>query len=90
MKRVNLIKSVAAKSGFSSAEVELVINTFLESVKESLIKEESVTIVGFGTFLVKEMKARNGHIPATGQPLLIPARKVIRFRPSKKIIINKE
>lgn len=90
MKRVDLIKSVVAKSGISSAEVELVVNAFLESVKESLVEEESVTLVGFGTFLVKETKARNGYSPATGQSLLIPAKKVIRFKPSKKIIINKE
>lgn len=49
------------------------------------MREEKVTLVGFGTFKVMERKARRGKNPRTGEEIQIRARKVARFRPGKSL-----
>lgn len=61
--------------------VELILNT----VKSTLKKREPVAISGFGTFKVKETKARMGRNPKTGESIQIPAKKKIAFRVSKEL-----
>jgi len=48
-----------------------------------LARGEKVSLVGFGTFQVRERKARRGRNPQTGEELQIPARKTPRFKPGK-------
>ena len=48
-------------------------------------KGESVTLVGFGSFVIQERKARNGHNPATGGSMVIPSKRQVKFRPGSKM-----
>ena len=65
----------------ASEAVEAVFAT----ISETLANEEKVTIVGFGTFEVRERKARKGVNPATKEEIMIPATKVPAFRPGKSL-----
>lgn len=80
MNRKDLIQSAAAKSAMPQTEIEKALNAIIESITESMQKEEPVTLVGFGTFLAKERAARKGHNPSTGGAMEIPARKVVKFK----------
>ncbi len=57
----------------------------VDSVTDSLKKGDSVSLVGFGTFHVKERAARTGRNPQTGQPIEIKAAKVPGFKAGKAL-----
>ncbi|MCL4161592.1 UNVERIFIED_CONTAM: hypothetical protein GTU68_017226, partial [Idotea baltica] len=57
MNKSELIDAVAAKSGLTKADTERAFKGFVESITEALQKGDQVTMIGFGTFLVRERKA---------------------------------
>lgn len=83
MNKKELIQKTALRSGLSQADVEKALNCAIETIGETLKKEETVILLGFGTFSVKERAARQGLNPATKQKMVIPAKKVIKFKPGK-------
>jgi nucleoid DNA-binding protein len=58
---------------------------FIAALKDSLTRGESVSIDDFGKFIVNDKKARVGRNPTTGAPLALPARRVVKFHPSKTL-----
>lgn len=90
MNKSELVDSVAKKANLSNKEAAAAVKAFMETVKDSLVANESVIIVGFGTFLVRERAARKGHNPRTGEELAIAACKIPSFRPGKamKDLVN--
>jgi nucleoid DNA-binding protein len=69
----------------SKKEAREVVETLLDSIKKSLKKKDPVAISGFGTFKVKQTKARMGRNPKTGEAIQIPAKKKVAFRASKDL-----
>ena len=57
----------------------------IETIAETIHKGESITLVGFGSFVIQERKARNGHNPSTGGSMLIPAKRQVKFRLGSKM-----
>ena len=66
-------------------------NTFLDTIKECISEGEDVAFVGFGTFKIKEKAQTVGRNPHTGEEVVIPAKKVVKFRAGKELkeIVNK-
>lgn len=85
MNKQEMVASVAEKSGLSKKDSEKAVNAFVEAIKEALANGQKVTIVGFGTFEVRQRQARTGRNPQTGEPMYIPAQKVPAFRPGKEL-----
>lgn len=85
MNKTELIDAVAAKSGLSKAKTAAVLDGMIEAVKESMARNESVQLIGFGTFEVTERAAREGRNPATGAALKIAAKKVVKFKVGKAL-----
>lgn len=85
MTKSEFLEKVVEKSGLEKAVVEQTLSTFIEIVIETLQKEERFALVNFGTFVVNERKERQGRNPRTGDPLTIPACKVVRFNPGKQL-----
>ena len=90
MNKGELIKSIAAKTGFSNKDAALAYDAFVESVTEALKAGEKVQLVGFGTFEVKDVPAKTGINPQTKAAVAIPACKkpVMKFGKAYKDIIN--
>ena len=86
MNKHDVVTKMAKNSGITARQAEKALNSFLLVVEEALKKGEQVRFVGFGTFYIAERKARKGRNPRTGEEIKIPARKVIRFRPSKRLL----
>ena len=86
-----LIDSMAAKAGISKADTARALNAFVETVKETLASGDQISLVDFGTFLVRERAARTGLNPLTKEKLEIPAAKVPAFKAGKtlKELVNK-
>ncbi|MCJ8342786.1 MAG: HU family DNA-binding protein [Cetobacterium sp.] len=67
-------------------EVDLLVNTFLNTIAENLEKGEVINFLGFGKFKVIEKAARTGKNPRIGETIQIEAKKTIKFKPSKDLI----
>ena len=84
MNKAQLVEVIAAKTT-TKKEAQEIVETVWDSIKSSLKKREDVAISGFGTFRVKQTKARTGRNPKTGETIQIPAKKKIAFRASKEL-----
>ena len=78
--KAELVSEMAKKAGLKKADAEKALEAFIEAVKDSLGKGKGVRLVGFGTFMVRERKARKGRNPRTGKTITIPATKVPVFK----------
>ena len=91
MNKQQLVEKIVNKTDMPKSAAEKFVNSFTETVSEALAGGESVQLVGFGTFEVRERAARIGHNPATGESINIPACKTPAFKPGKilKNAVNK-
>ena len=80
-----MIDRIALSADISKAAAERALDATIESIMTALKKGEMVTLVGFGTFIVGERKARSGRNPRTNEPIQINAAKVPKFRPGKAL-----
>jgi len=85
MNKAELVKRMAEIAEVPKATAEKLLDAFMKAVEEAVSKGERVVLVGFGSFQVVERAARNGRNPRTDEPLKIPAKKVVKFRPGKKL-----
>lgn len=85
MNKADLITSIAEKSGLTKKDAEKSLKAFMESVEETLEKNEKVQLVGFGTFEVRERGERKGRNPKTLEEITIPASKVPVFKAGKEL-----
>jgi DNA-binding protein HU-beta len=76
-------KVYEAHGGLSYADAQKTVDLILDSIKDRLSKGEKVLISGFGCFNVIKKKDKKGVNPQTGEPVLIPGRNAIKFKPSK-------
>lgn len=78
-----LVEKIAETEGITKASAARIITLVAESIKESVAAGEKVTLTGFGTFETVERAARTGINPATGEKILIPASKAVKFKAGK-------
>jgi DNA-binding protein HU-beta len=83
MTKAQLVATMAKSSRGSRASAERAFAAFLGGIRDSLRQGRSVTISGFGTFVVARRAARNGRHPRNGSAITIPGARVPRFRPSR-------
>ncbi len=83
MNKTELVASVAEKAGLTKKDSEKAVNAVLATVTESLQKGDKVQLVGFGTFEVRERKARKAKNPQTKEDIVIPETKVPAFKAGK-------
>lgn len=85
MNKAELIERMAKSSKMPKSVCKKILETFIDTVEKTLKSGNSVVLTGFGTFGVMKRKARLGVNPATKQKMNIPAKKVARFRPGRKL-----
>lgn len=86
MTKVELIDKIATDAGISKAAAGAALNSFVDNVAKAMKKKEGkLTLVGFGTFLKAQRKARTGRNPQTGETIKIKAKNVIKFKAGKKL-----
>ena len=90
MNKGELIKAIADKAGFTQKDAAAAYDAFVGAVTDALKAGDKVALVGFGTFEVKSVAAKQGINPATGAAVSIPACKkpVMKFGKAYKDIIN--
>lgn len=82
MNKKELVAKVSEVTGISKSDTKKTLEAIIEAVSAEMQKNEKVILLGFGTFSVKDKAARISIHPQTMQPLELPAKKVVRFKPS--------
>ncbi len=85
MNKSELVQAVADLSELTKTDAAKAVDALLESIKDALAKDDTVTLIGFGTFTVRERAARVGRNPRTGERLEIKAAKVPAFKAGKAL-----
>lgn len=85
MTKKEFIDKVAKRSGLSKKDATSAVNAVFEILKERLAEGDKLTIPGFGSFFVAQRSERKGRNPQTGQEIIIPAKKVPKFRASSNL-----
>ena len=85
MNKSELIEHIAKQADISKAAAGRALEALIGGVKSTLKKNNSVTLVGFGTFSVTKRAARSGRNPRTGAAIKIKAAKDPKFRPGKAL-----
>lgn len=85
MNKSELIDAVAGAASLSKADAGRAVDAFVDVVTNALKAGDQVTVVGFGTFLVRSRDARTGRNPRTGETIDIPASKVPSFKAGKAL-----
>ena len=85
MNKTEFIESIAQKADIPKKDAEKALGAFIDTVTEALEKGDKISLVGFGTFEVRERSERQGLNPATKQPMTIKASKAPAFKPGKAL-----
>ena len=85
MNKSELVKALADQANSSLDEAPLVVNTFVDSMKDSLLEGGRVEIRGFGSFKVKEYGSYAGRNPRTGEKVAVEPKRLPFFRAGKEL-----
>ncbi len=85
MNKAKVIEQMAKNTNLPKSTCKDCLEAFLATVSDTLKQNEQVVLTGFGTFSVMERKSRTGINPATSKPMIIPAKKVPKFKPGKAL-----
>ncbi len=83
--KADLVDAVTAEAGVPTRAAEVIINAVLAAMTESLRSGSSIEIRGFGSFGIRQRRARTARNPKTGAAVDVPAKKICYFRPGKTL-----
>ena len=87
MNKAQLIDAIASGANMTKTDASKALGSMMGAITNSLGKGERISFPGFGTFSVSERKARIGRNPRTGEAINIKAKKVVKFKPSSKLML---
>jgi nucleoid DNA-binding protein len=93
MTKAELVEKIAEKTGLTRTDVAVIVDGFLDAIKQAMKEGNNIEIRGFGTFKIKSRKARKARNPRTGEEVPVPDRIVPVFKPSnefKELILKQD
>jgi DNA-binding protein HU-beta len=85
MNKSELINEISQQAGLTKVEAGQALNGLIKTIESTLQAGDSLVLVGFGTFYVKDRAERKGRNPLTGQEITISAAKTPAFKPGKSL-----
>lgn len=83
MTKADIVREIAKKTGIDNATVLASVEAFMESVKESLAREENVYLRGFGSFILKKRAQKTARNISKNTTIIIPEHNIPAFKPAK-------
>ena len=83
MTKAEIVAKMAEQTGLKKSQAEKALQAFVQIMSDALEKGERIAIPNFGIFTVRQRAERRGVNPRTGEPVMIPPKKVVKFTPSK-------
>lgn len=85
MRQSDIVTRVRTATGVSKAQADAAVREVFRAIREGVSRGEDVAILGFGSFRVRTRSERQGRNPVTGEAMVIPARKILAYRPSETV-----
>lgn len=85
MRKPELAAAVADQTGLTREKASEVITAFTDQISAAAARGEDTTLIGFGTFSIRQRGAREGRNPQTGASIRIPASKTVGFKAGKAL-----
>jgi DNA-binding protein HU-beta len=85
MNKGDLINKIATDANISKSKAQVIVNSFLTATSSALKSGNRVTLIGFGTFSITTRSARIARNPRTGEPIQIPAKSIVKFKPGREL-----
>ncbi len=86
MTKAEIVADIANKTGIEKVAVQAVVESFMDSLKETMINGENVYLRGFGSFIIKERAEKTGRNISKNTTIVIPAHKIPAFKPAKTFV----
>lgn len=85
MTKAEFVSEVAKLSGLSKKDALAAISAVTDAVTKALVKGDSISLIGFGTFSTAKRKERTARVPSTGKTIKVPATRVAKFKVGKNL-----
>ncbi|MDD3815433.1 MAG: HU family DNA-binding protein [Desulfocapsaceae bacterium] len=85
MNKSELVSKVAESADLTKVAAEKALKSVLDAISQALANDETVTLIGFGSFSVTTRAARTGRNPQTGKEIQIAEKKVVKFNVGKNL-----
>lgn len=86
MTKAEIVTEIANKTGIEKVAVQAVVESFMETVKDTMVNGENVYLRGFGSFIIKERAEKTGRNISKNTTIIIPAHKIPAFKPAKTFV----
>ncbi len=86
MTKAEIVAEIANKTGIEKVAVQAVVESFMETVKETMADGENVYLRGFGSFIVKRRAEKTGRNISKNTTIIIPAHNIPAFKPAKTFV----
>ena len=88
MTKADIVNDIAKSTGVEKAQVQQIVEAFMESIKDSLTSKNNVYLRGFGSFIVKERAQKVARNISKNTTITIPAHNIPAFKPSKSFVVK--
>lgn len=86
MTKADIVTEISEKTGIEKVAVQVTVEAFMNSIKNSLAKGSNVYLRGFGSFIVKERAQKTGRNISKNTTIIIPAHNIPAFKPAKTFV----
>lgn len=86
MTKAEIVADIATKTGIEKVAVQAVVESLMETIKETMISGENVYLRGFGSFIIKERAEKTGRNISKNTTIIIPAHNIPAFKPAKTFV----
>ncbi|MCF8228638.1 MAG: integration host factor subunit beta [Bacteroidales bacterium] len=86
MTKAEIVAEIANKTGIEKVAVQAVVESFMDTVKNSMVNGENVYLRGFGSFIIKERAEKTGRNISKNTTIIIPAHNIPAFKPAKTFV----
>jgi len=86
MTKAEIVAEIATKTGIEKIAVQAVVESFMETVKDTMADGENVYLRGFGSFIVKRRAEKTGRNISKNTTIIIPAHNIPAFKPAKTFV----
>jgi DNA-binding protein HU-beta len=86
MTKAEIITEIASKTGVEKVAVQAVVESFMETVKDTMVNGENVYLRGFGSFIIKKRAEKTGRNISKNTTIIIPAHNIPAFKPAKTFV----
>ncbi|NCA86569.1 MAG: integration host factor subunit beta [Clostridia bacterium] len=86
MTKAEIVAEIANKTGIEKLVVQTIVESFMESIKNSMISGENVYLRGFGSFTIKKRAEKTGRNISKNTTIIIPAHNIPTFKPAKTFV----